>query len=451
MPRPRAFVAVLALALLLAASAVSPASAQATLRVATWNVLTVGTPGSVEYNALRDILLRIDADIVAIQEVANTGDISNLNAVAAATGYPFVIVPTSNPLGEMRNAFISKLPFTSTTIHSSFTLSGEPGANDITRLIVEVVIDVDGNPVTLVTEHWKAGTANDDEYRRAVESQRIVQVVDDLDPGADYFIVLGDVNEEVDEVPGSPLLFTSEPTGLPQSWDLGDDLVAVLATSGFLNDPFSYLLDPAGPDMATLPTLQKDGSDATRPSSGRRLDYIIVSDALAALSPPSEVYDSADELLPRGLPKSGGPLPAGTSVNASDHYLVFMDVTFPAGIVCQTDLGFGGPGALALSLCGDDLTGAGSVATLALSGAAPASPVFLPIGLVNGPIPFKGGTLVPFPYVLLVTGLTTNGAGAFAFPVPGGAGPSVTLYMQALVPNGGTLEFSNALEVLLGT
>jgi len=447
MPRPVRPLAVLALVL----SVALPALAQTSVRVATWNVETVGTPGSVEYEAARDILERIDADVVAIQEVANSSDIANLDELAAVTGYPFVIVPSSNPLGALRNAFISKLPFESSAIHTSFTLSGDAGANDITRLIVEIVVDFDGQVVSFFTEHWKASGGNDDEFRRAVESQRIVQAIDDLDPAGDHYVVLGDVNEEIDEVPGFPLVFTSEPSGLPQSWELGSDLAAVLATTGFPNDPFSYLLDDAGPDMSLLDTLQKDGSDATRPASGRRLDYIIVSDSIAQLSPPSEVYDSADEALPGGLPKSGTPLPGGTSINASDHYLVFMDATFPPLTVCQTDLGFGGPGSMVLELCGDDLTEPGSQATLSLAGAAPSSPVFLPIGLVNDPTPFKGGTLVPFPYLVLVSGISTDGAGTLSLPVSGAGGAAVTLYFQALVQNGPTLEFSNALEVVLGT
>ena len=121
-----------------------------------------------------------------------------------------------------------------------------------------------------------------------------------------------------------------------------------------------------------------------------------------------------------------------------------------SGTVCQTDLGFGGPGSMELSMCGDDLTQAGSTSTLSLVGAVPSQTMFLPLALSSSPTPFKGGTLVPLPLLTIVV-LFTDGAGSFTAPVPGGAGPSLHLFMQALVKNGSTWEFSNALDVLIGT
>src|SRR6187399_521544 len=71
---------------------------------------------------------------------------------------------------------------------------------------------------------------------------------------------------------------------------------------------------------------------------------------------------------------------------------------------CQTDLGFGGPGTATLSVCGDDLTHAGSLATLQLEGAPANQPLVLVLSLTAGAAPFKGGTLVPVPILLLVSG-----------------------------------------------
>jgi len=122
----------------------------------------------------------------------------------------------------------------------------------------------------------------------------------------------------------------------------------------------------------------------------------------------------------------------------------------PATEVCQTDLGFGGPGSMVLSMCGDDLTQAGSTSTLQLSGAVANQTMYLPLSLSSTPVPFKGGTLVPFPTLLLVV-LATDGSGGFSAPVFGGAGPSVHVFMQALVKNGAVWELSNGLDVLLGT
>jgi hypothetical protein len=122
----------------------------------------------------------------------------------------------------------------------------------------------------------------------------------------------------------------------------------------------------------------------------------------------------------------------------------------PITEVCQTDVGFGGPGSMVLSMCGDDLTEAGSTSTLQLTDALPSQPMYLPLSLSSTPVPFKGGTLVPFPTLLIVF-LATDGSGEFAAPVSGGAGPSLHVFMQALVKNGSMWELSNGLDVLLGT
>ncbi len=58
------------------------------LRVVTWNLETMGTPGSAPYQAVAAVLGRIDAEVVAIQEVASATDARNLQALARQLGYP---------------------------------------------------------------------------------------------------------------------------------------------------------------------------------------------------------------------------------------------------------------------------------------------------------------------------------------------------------------------------
>jgi hypothetical protein len=122
----------------------------------------------------------------------------------------------------------------------------------------------------------------------------------------------------------------------------------------------------------------------------------------------------------------------------------------PVQEICQTNMGFGGPGTMAMTMCGDDLTEAGSFSTLDLEGAAASQPMFVMLGLSAGPVPFKGGMLVPFPLLSMVTGLMTDGSGGFSTPVPGSAGSPVHIYMQIIVKNGAVYEFSNGLDVLMG-
>jgi hypothetical protein len=138
-----------------------------------------------------------------------------------------------------------------------------------------------------------------------------------------------------------------------------------------------------------------------------------------------------------------------------DQAAVYHGVLTPSEIdtlskgVCQTDLGFGGPGTMALEVCGQALDLEGSLATLTLTGAPPAVPVFFVLGLVNDPTPLKGGTLVPVPLLLLFD-VPSDGAGEVTFPVPGGPGSVGSVYVQAATPTGATADFSNALEVVIG-
>jgi hypothetical protein len=130
------------------------------VRVATWNVETVGSPGSAEYEAALDVLERIGAHVVAINEIASAADTTNLSQLATDAGYSTVVVPSSNPFGADRNAILTTLPVLSQTINTSVDLSGDAAANDLSRLLVEVTLDVPGDAtdLTVVSAHWKSGT-----------------------------------------------------------------------------------------------------------------------------------------------------------------------------------------------------------------------------------------------------------------------------------------------------
>ncbi len=135
----------LALAVFLCLGAAAPTANDApftTVCIATWNIETVGAPGSAEYEAALDVLERVDADLIALNEIASSSDSANLTLLAADAGYSSVVVPASNPFGADRNAILTDFPVLSQTINTSADLSGDPSANDISRLLVEVTVDV---------------------------------------------------------------------------------------------------------------------------------------------------------------------------------------------------------------------------------------------------------------------------------------------------------------------
>ena len=70
--------------------------------------------------------------------------------------------------------------------------------------------------------------------------------------------------------------------------------------------------------------------------------------------------------------------------------------------------------------------------------------------LTAAPVPFKGGTLVPSPILLLVGGLLTDGAGGFSTSVASSGPTPVHVFVQCLVKVGGQFELSNALDCVIG-
>jgi hypothetical protein len=116
---------------------------------------------------------------------------------------------------------------------------------------------------------------------------------------------------------------------------------------------------------------------------------------------------------------------------------------------CQADLGFQGPGSATLSVCGGAALAKGYTATLSVTGAPPSSAAWIVVGVQNNPSPFKGGTLVPVPILLMVP-LFTSPSGAIQLPgIQGGGGP-FSVYIQTIVADGSQpagFGFTNAVRM----
>ncbi len=117
---------------------------------------------------------------------------------------------------------------------------------------------------------------------------------------------------------------------------------------------------------------------------------------------------------------------------------------------CQTDLGFSGPGALELSICGLPLS-AGNSTPLEISNGPAFAITYLAIGQFNNPTPLFGGTVVPVPTSNLIL-LTLGGSGSATIPVDGSlAPPGTTRYVQAAaidVTQPQLVQLSNAVEAI---
>ena len=282
---------------------------------------SLGAPGTPDHDKVRDVIARINPDVVALQEIASA-DVSggDVAALAAGLGYPYVYIssvsaatPLNGPIDtSLRVAFLSRHPFLSSAV-----IRSPQNAKEITRLFPVVKVNVPGttrDPV-LISGHLKSGTTSADRFRRTVEMKRLTGYLTSQGLTADdNFVIMGDFN-----LSSSNTTFTTLPADLPVSFDLGGDITLPISYS---TNPLSYFSSPA---VTRITPKQLNGSTSTF-QSGSTIDLFLVSPAIAGRPLASEVYNSTQDTSNlTGLAKSGSPLASGTSAAASDHYMIFAD------------------------------------------------------------------------------------------------------------------------------
>lgn len=293
------------------------------VRVVGWNIETVGAPDSAQFAAAAAVIRRLDADILAISEVNGAPDLPHLVALADATDYPHILHAPAPPFGPLRTAILSRLPFTDTRVSDAGQLSGDPDANDLTRHLLRVTVTPPGGaPLTVLTLHAKSGTGDDDVFRRVIEARRVAQSLADLDPEADAYVVVGDLNQEPSDLPNPRALIREVPAGLPGAFRIGQDILDALV-DGLVGDPFEPLIDPAGPALRVVDAPQTGTDDVygTRPASGRQLDFGLVS--------PTLVRGTVGEAFAGDEPGGEARADARVVAEAADHLPIVLDVEVP--------------------------------------------------------------------------------------------------------------------------
>lgn len=287
----------------------------------------LGEAGTADHDSVRDILDRIDADVVALQEIDSAdsaGSPNDVQDLATSLGYPHVYIAPVNASGDFKSPFdsdlrvavISRYPFLSTG-----AIRSPENMRELTRLHAVVKVDVPGtaNDPVVISAHLKPGDSID-RFRRAVEMKRLALHLSTLGlTNDDNYIITGDFNLNPNY--GSTT-YNTLPSGLPTTYALGPDIPLPVSYSV---NPLAYFTSPG---VARLDPRQPNGSAVTFPGgAGYTLDLMLVSPAIAGRVTDSEVYNSAlDASNSTGLPKAGSPLAAGTSATASDHYAIFADL-----------------------------------------------------------------------------------------------------------------------------
>jgi endonuclease/exonuclease/phosphatase family metal-dependent hydrolase len=301
------------------------------VRVATYNVQGIGAEGSRQYRALVEVLQRVDADVVLLQEVnGKDGDLARLDGLAVAVGYDHRCVSrVSGTLsGHLHNACLSRRPIQACRSWSAAELSGDPRANDITRDVLEVQLRVAAGEVHwgMFVTHLKGGREARNRFRRQVELRRVLEAIRRFREGhpTSPVVLAGDLNDDAEKGRFGTLVFSRLPTGLPRTYRLGTDVAFPV-----VHDPFTRL---AAAELRPVSASHEDTPKTleTRWVSHRRIDYLLIGPGLEVVG--TEVYDSCDDNgrddPPPGhfLPKAGAPLPCRRTGHASDHFPVFADL-----------------------------------------------------------------------------------------------------------------------------
>ena len=314
--------------LLVFAALVSP-----TPRVQTYNIERMGKPESMEYRALVDVLKRVGSDVVLLQEISGPdGEPARVSRLARDSGFKHSCVSriSGTLSGELHLAALSKNPILECTSWSAAKLSGDRRANDITRDLLHVLVNIDPDqpPWAFVTMHFKAGSRERDRFRRQIEIRRMAQLIEHLRttyPDSPI-VISGDFNEDIEDGRFGKQKWTAAPKGLPRTYSLGNDMRFPV-----VYDPF-VTLENAGMTFYDARHEDQPAEDETRFISGRRLDYL-AGDVHVEVQ-QTLVYDSCDDdgidQKPAGnwLPLSESPLKCGVTGDAADHLPVIAEFSF---------------------------------------------------------------------------------------------------------------------------
>jgi endonuclease/exonuclease/phosphatase family metal-dependent hydrolase len=299
----------------------------AALRVASFNVKSVGFEDSDEWDALGSVLARLSPDVICIEEFGD-GETAPLRALTTALGWGEPIQAESSPAigGELRSACMGPHPMARIDSYGS-ELSGDPDANDVGRDFLGVRLVQDGCPVNVLAVHAKSGQEDVDFFRRQVEFIRLGQAIEDVHtthPG-EPLVVMGDFNENTDDA-GIGTVFDAAPPGLPPSYSLGSDIAFPITYDPFATIAATGLtrLEPTHEDSPRIGTWNVSAA-----ADGIRIDYVWLDgpEPVGAIVFDACRDDGVDE-PPAGqfLPMAGDPVPCVASELASDHLPVVADL-----------------------------------------------------------------------------------------------------------------------------
>jgi endonuclease/exonuclease/phosphatase family metal-dependent hydrolase len=288
-----------------AASAAAPTPGSVvTLRLATYNVRNYNSidrtidgvrkpdwpKPEAEKSALREVILAAHPDVLALEEMGANGELDELRRDLASAGlnYPYSAL-VRGPDPDRHVAVLSRVPLAAVHPHENIPFKYNNTEDTVRRGLLEVDIDTNGRRWELYVVHLKSRLTDvADDPQSAAEREGEARAVRDIVrkeqglPGPALVAVVGDFNDARDS------------TTLKRFTDLnGQPLFKIAPTADSRGETWT--------------------SSYGREDEYDRSDYILFSPALAEFEQ-----------------RRGGIADLPASLAASDHRLVWVDLSFPS-------------------------------------------------------------------------------------------------------------------------
>jgi len=301
------------------------------IRVASFNLYLFIGSIDAKYNAVRDHINRVNADIIFLTEVSDAGYTAIVNNLAPDTGYNYTARGAVSSLGS---CFMSKYPISNVQELTNAYVNA-PGSGEempVSIGIARCQIAFNSQDLIIYGVHYEpwclSGPCLDEErdvleFPRAIQIHRTFQdiVTQQAASPAAKFIVMGDFNDD-DESPQTSS-FADEPSGIRGSFVLGSDITFPFTYATYPDQFLTGFTVLKGLDLASgRNTIWADDPNAAL-TVAVRLDYIAIGAGIDNVG--DEILNSESDAN-TGLSKVGSPLASGLSRVASDHKLVFADL-----------------------------------------------------------------------------------------------------------------------------
>ncbi len=208
--------------------------------IATWNIENFPTQGTTTINAVSQLILNLDIDLIAVEEIASVSAFDSL--LAKLPGWQGHYSPDDYGSSYQKTGFIYKSSFISLSSITALYINErtEYGSLAFPRppfTAYVQIIDKTGTvfDFNLIVLHMKASGGEENEARRELACQLLHDYIDDeISAGSDPdFIVLGDWNDRLED---------SESTNVFLSF-LNDSLDYTFLTHD-ITDQDSYIFAP---------------------------------------------------------------------------------------------------------------------------------------------------------------------------------------------------------------